>query len=123
MLERQDDLSKWLKKLERANQAKKISAQLYNQMINFIDDALKMDYNMIIEEFVFYRQLPSYRQNELIRYLFRDFRRNFSHFFDSCEQGFVNECIVNMFVRRYPIRHNLANRGKKMGNLFFIIEG
>ena len=61
MLERQDELSKWLKKLERANQAKKISAELYNQMIDFIDDALAEDYNMIIEEFVFYRQLPPYR--------------------------------------------------------------
>ena len=54
-------------------------------MIDFIDDALAEDYNMIIEEFVFYRQLPPYRQNELIMYLFRDFRKNFSHFFDSCE--------------------------------------
>jgi hypothetical protein len=44
-------------------------------------------------------------QTELISYLFKDFRNNFKHLFDWCEEGFVNSLIINCYVRLY---HNMS---------------
>lgn len=38
-------------------------------------------------------------QTSLITTLFTDFIRQFGHFFESCEQGFINEFIINMLAR------------------------
>jgi hypothetical protein len=60
---------------------------------------------MIIEEYEFYQKLTPRMQTELISYLFKDFRNNFKHLFDWCEEGFVNSLIINCYVRLY---HNMS---------------
>lgn len=97
--------------------------RLYKDMTEVIDDAMKYDYNMIIEEFDFYLQLSPKLQNDICLLLFKDFMKNFSHFFDSCELGFRNELIINLFVRRYPSGTKIAMKGKKLDQMFFICEG
>lgn len=40
-------------------------------------------------------------QTELIlsTYQFKKFEKNFNHFFEECEQGFVNELIIRLYCR------------------------
>lgn len=57
------------------------------------------DFNLIIEEGPYFDRLAPKMQTELVKSLFGDFMKKFTHFFDSCETGFMNECIVNMLAR------------------------
>ena len=57
------------------------------------------DFNLIIEEGPFFSMMTPKMQTDLMETLFSDFINEFSHFFDSCEQGFMNEVIINMFAR------------------------
>jgi hypothetical protein len=38
-------------------------------------------------------------QTDFILFFFKDFIKKFAHFFDPCEQGFINEFIINMLAR------------------------
>ena len=81
---------------------------------------------MLVEDYEFFQQLPPKDQTELIKLLFADFRLNFRHFFDPCEQGFVNEAIIWMFTRRYragTTNQMICQNGIKMTELYFICEG
>ena len=40
-------------------------------------------------------------QTEVIKLIFEDFLDRFSYFFTDCNQGFINEVIINMLSRRY----------------------
>lgn len=66
-------------------------------------------------------------QTELINLIFEDFRKNFRHFFDPCDQGFINETIINLLSRRYPApktgRLRLVRADYKMDQIYFTIEG
>ena len=66
-------------------------------------------------------------QTELIKLIFDDFRYNFRHFFDPCDQGFINEIIINLLSRRYPKakagRQRLVRPEYKMEHVFFTLEG
>ena len=55
---RMEELDLWLLKLENCNSKDKIPNQLYNSIKVFIEDAFIHDYNLIIEEFNFYMELP-----------------------------------------------------------------
>ena len=52
-------LDVWVQKLERANSSLHISPGLYINILTYIEDAMKLDYNLIIEEFNFYQTLPA----------------------------------------------------------------
>ena len=70
--------------------------------------------------------MPPQDQTELIKLLFEDFRRNFRHFFDPCEQGFINEAIIWLFTRRYRAQDRsqmICQSGIKMTELYFVCEG
>ena len=47
-------LNIWIQKLEKANTILHVSPVLYLEISKFIEDAMKLDYNLIIEEFEFY---------------------------------------------------------------------
>ena len=53
-----EELDLWLLKLENCVSKDKIPNQLYNTIKVFIEDAFIHDYNLIIEEFNFYNELP-----------------------------------------------------------------
>ena len=70
--------------------------------------------------------MPPKDQTNLINLLFEEFRRNFRHFFNPCEQGFINEAIIWMFTRRFkrqPRSMMIFENGVKMTELCFITAG
>ena len=83
--------------------------------------------NLIIESGPFYKQLSTKDQTVLLNHLssFSDFRRNFRPFFDPCEQGFINEVLVNLAVRRFPGRKFkfVHKYGKRVEEMYFIVKG
>ena len=77
----------------------------------------------MIEEFDFFFLLTPRMQTDLINFLFFDFKKQFSSFFDPVEQGFANEIIVNLYVRNFPPNYQLTVPGRKMDVFYFISEG
>lgn len=57
--QRMEELDTWLWRLEKCNTKAKIPNALYHSIKVFIEDAFIHDYNLIIEEFPFYKQLPA----------------------------------------------------------------
>ena len=57
--ERMEQLDLWLLRLERANHKELIPNKLYHSIKEFIQDAFVYDYNLIIEEFPYYNELPA----------------------------------------------------------------
>lgn len=60
---RMEQLDLWLLRLENCNKEEKIPNRLYHSIKEFIQDAFVYDYNLIIEEFNFYNELPAQIQN------------------------------------------------------------
>lgn len=54
-----DQLDLWLLRLEFCNREEKIPNRLYLEIREYIQDALVYDYNLIIEEYPFYNELPA----------------------------------------------------------------
>ena len=59
---RMEQLDLWLLKLEKCN-TEKINNKLYHSMKQLISEAFIYDFNLIIEEFSFYTELPASIQN------------------------------------------------------------
>ena len=72
---RLEGLNIWIQKLEKANSSLHISPVLYLEIMKFIEDAMRLDFNLIIEEFDFYQKLSPKAQTDLINFLFHDFQR------------------------------------------------
>ena len=60
---RMEELDLWLLRLENCNKVEKIPNKLYHSIKEFIQDAFVYDFNLIIEEFNFYKELPASIQN------------------------------------------------------------
>lgn len=60
---RMEELDLWLLRLENCNKEEKIPNKLYHSIKEFIQDAFVYDFNLIIEEFSFYNELPASIQN------------------------------------------------------------
>jgi hypothetical protein len=60
-----DELDLWVKKLEAAKRDEKIPWMLYKDVRKYIKEAFINDYNLIIEEYDFYYQLPPQIQSEV----------------------------------------------------------
>jgi len=54
-----EQLDLWLLRLQNCNRDENIPNQLYHSIKEFIQDAFVYDYNLIIEEFNFYKELPA----------------------------------------------------------------
>ena len=113
----------WARKLEFSQGRLHIAPALYSDILHNVEDAFNLDFNMIVEEADFYYLLPPKLQSDLINFLFFDFKKQFSSFFDPCEQGFANELIVSLFARNLPANHCIASPGRKMEAIYFISEG
>lgn len=125
-----EQLDVWIKKLQLAQSAVRpyyIPTPLYLSIAETVEESFKNDHNLIIEEFQFYNQLSPKDQTKLINLIFEDFKRNFRHFFDPCDCGFVNEVIINLFSRRFEKptkgRHKIISPQHKMTELYFTMEG
>lgn len=64
-------------------------------------------------------------QTEVIETLdtFVMFKQKFDHFFNSCEKGFRNEFIMQMYTREFPAGQEIIAYGKKFREIFFITLG
>jgi hypothetical protein len=60
---RMEQLDLWLLRLENCNTQIKIHNKLYHSIKAIIQEAFIYDYNLIIEEFNFYNELPARIQN------------------------------------------------------------
>ena len=72
--QRMEQLDLWLLRLENCNKEEKIPNQLYQSLKEFIQDAFIYDYNLIIEEYNFYNELPAQIQNQISESLFKSFK-------------------------------------------------
>jgi hypothetical protein len=64
-------------------------------------------------------------QTEVIQqtYQFRRFERNLSHFFDECEQGFINEFIIELFCRlQLQDGAPVISYSSRVQSIFFIMN-
>ena len=59
------------------------------------------DFNLIIEEYPFYNELPASLQNLISDSLFDNFKTDFNAFFLNTEIGFQHALIVNLYCRIY----------------------
>lgn len=78
---RMEELDLWLLRLENCNSEEKIPNKLYHSIKEFIQDAFVYDFNLIIEEFNFYNELPASIQNLISESLFKTFKNHFNSFF------------------------------------------
>ena len=78
---RMEELDLWLLRLENCNSEEKIPNKLYHSIKEFIQDAFVYDFNLIIEEFNFYNELPASIQNLISESLFKSFKNHFNSFF------------------------------------------
>ena len=64
-------------------------------------------------------------QTELIQNtnVFREFEKQFNHFFDECERGFSNELIINMFCRIYTPDKTVISYKSNVKEIYFIRHG
>jgi len=83
-----EQLDLWLLRLQNCNRDENIPNQLYHSIKEFIQDAFVYDYNLIIEEFNFYKELPAQLQNQISESLFKTFKTQFSNFFLNLDVGF-----------------------------------
>ena len=118
-----EELDMWLLRLENCNSKEKIPNNLYHSIKVFIEDAFIHDYNLIIEEFQFYDELPASIQNQISNSLFKTFKLNFHNFFLNTDVGFQHQLIVSMYCRIYEPGKIIINSGQKFNEIFFISKG
>jgi hypothetical protein len=80
--------------MEKSNYPRYISPYLCQSIRRNLEVAFAYDFNTIVEEFNFYEKLSPKHQNEVINLLFGHIKTQFHHFFEGCEEGFVNEVII-----------------------------
>jgi hypothetical protein len=117
-----DSLDMWIKKIEKSNKPFHIQPTLYNDIRKYVEQAFMYDFNLVIEEFVFYQQITPKMQTELIQNtrVFQEFEKSFNHFFDECERGFTNELIINMFCRLYTPGKTVISYKSNVKEMYFI---
>ena len=52
-----DGLDMWVKKIEKSNYPSHLQPRLYNDIRKYVEQAYKYDFNLLIEEFDFYKQI------------------------------------------------------------------
>lgn len=120
---RMEELDLWLLRLENCNKEEKIPNKLYHSIKEFIQDAFIYDFNLIIEEFPFYNELPASIQNQISESLFRGFKQNFNNFFLNTDIGFQNQLIIHMYCRIYEPGKTIVQHGQKFSEMYFVTRG
>lgn len=64
-------------------------------------------------------------QTDLIKSIkaFKEFEKNFSHFFDDCERGFTNEVIISLSCQIQPPDKTIVSYKSIVKELYFIRQG
>lgn len=85
---RMQELDLWLLRLENCNKEEKLPTKMYHLIKETITDAFVYDYNLIMEEFSFFNELPADLRNRISDLLFKPFKSNFSNFFTNTDLAF-----------------------------------
>lgn len=120
---RMQEIDNWTLKIEKSVPYKYMPCGLYFNIRETVWVAMLYDYNMMIEEFDFYNQLPPRMQHDLVNVLYRDAIEWFDKFFDFCQKGFRNEFIVNMLCRMPHKGQQLFSVGDKVPYIYFVEDG
>ena len=56
-------------------------------------------------------------------YSFRKFEKNFNHFCEECEQGFVNELIIQLYCRIQAPGKTVISYKSSVKEMYFISRG
>jgi len=70
-----------------------------------------------------YQQLTPKMQTELISKIFSKFIKRFQHFFNSCETGFRNEFIIQLYVRLHRPNVVIQDKGREADEFVLILTG
>lgn len=65
-------------------------------------------------------------QTRVINQIFSEFIKKFYYFFGPCDRGFINECVINLYSRKYSVDNNrcvIARPHYKLEELIFITRG
>jgi hypothetical protein len=54
---------------------------------------------------------------------FREFEKNFSHFFSECERGFINEVIISLYARVYHSGKQIIAYKQNVKEMYFVRKG
>jgi hypothetical protein len=120
---RMQEIDNWTLKIEKSVPDKFMPCGLYFNIRETVWVAMLYDYNMMIEEYDFYNQLPPRMQNALVNILYRDAIEWFEMFFDNCQNGFRNEFIVNMLCRMPLPGQEIFSVGDPVRHIYFIEDG
>ena len=115
----------WIKKIEKSNIPFHIQPSLYHPIRSYVEQAIKYDFNLLVEEFNFYQQVTPKMQTDLIKSMrvFQEFEHSFKDFFDECERGFKNELIISIYCRiSYPGK-TIIHYKSYVKEMFFIRKG
>ena len=133
LVHKMDELNFWTRKIELSRVTERerhLKPSLYSELIRNVRDAFLYDFNLIVEEFTMYQQLTPKMQNSLISTLdvLKEFQLRYDHFFGSCEQGFKNEFIMQMYFRQInpePENFDREVQGpkKRFREIYFITSG
>lgn len=113
----------WFTLVEKCKQPKHMSPDLYYTMYKNISVSMYSDFNIIIEEHPFFEMISPKLQTKLIEIMFHDFTKNFSRFFYKMEQNFINQIVVNLYARLFQPGQDILRPGKKVREVFFVLEG
>jgi signal-transduction protein with cAMP-binding, CBS, and nucleotidyltransferase domain len=97
--------------------------QLYTEIKSNITDAIVQDFNLIREEYDYFKCLPSGLQNEIVDALFGNFKNQFKLFFMQTETGFQNYLITRMYCRTYEPDRLIVNYSERIEQVYFIRQG
>ena len=122
---RMDYLDVWIKKIESSNKPYNIQPYLYHDIKKYINQAFLYDFNLMELEFPFFNELPSKIQTELVygTHQFRQLLKHFDHFFEECENGFINEIIMKFYCKITRPGKTLVSYKSSVKELYFITSG
>jgi hypothetical protein len=113
----------WFTLVEQCKQPKHMSPELYLTMYENISVSMYSDFNILIEEHTFFDNISPRLQTKLIDLMFHDFIKNFSLFFEKMERNLINQIVVNLHARVFQPGQEILKPGKKVHEVFFIVEG
>ena len=118
-----DAANKCIVKIESATPGRYISRDHYDEISMYIKDSFLYDHKSLLEGFNLYQILTPRMQTKFINHFFADFMKKFENFIGPCEEGFRNELIIQMNVRRLEPNQEVVAHGSRFDKLYFIVDG
>lgn len=113
----------WLLTMEKAN----LPYHLPGEMIAHLRKTAKMNltksFNIITDEYGFWKQLPEKYKSELVKIIFYEMLPVCETFLTGCEQAFINNFMVNLQYRKDYAGQVIQHGSQKANEMFIIWSG